>query len=455
MSAGPDEPWPNRTFAFYALAVLLIAYIVAFIDRIIMAMLVGPIRADLGLNDTAIALANGVAFTVFYSLMGLPFGRMVDRVSRKGVIAAGVAIWSLFAAASGLARNFLTLFACRMGVGVGEAALTPGAYSVIADYFPPRVRGRAISIYTLGASLGSGLAYFLGGLLIQFASQKEAIAVPLLGDVAPWRFVFIAMGLPGLVVAVLVLTIKDPPRRSDPEHAASSDGASFTRFLRENRRIVATYLFGYGLMVLPFSALLFWGPAFMARHHHMTPAEIGVAYGLIFLGPGIAGQFAGAALSDWRYGRGVADAHFQTGFICALALVPVALFATTTDSASVSIVAQGLLVFFVCGAVGHQAAVGTLLAPNALRGQLAALYILMQNLLSQILSNVAVAVATDTVLRDSGRIGIAMAVVGVFGGASGAGILSLGLKPLRTALHLRSAHEGGPAMATLTPRKLA
>ncbi len=431
--------WPQRRLAYFALAILLLAYVFSFIDRIILSMLVGPIKADLNLSDTQIALVNGLAFSMFYATMGLPLGWLVDRTSRKGVIAAGIALWSLVTAFSGLAKDFGHLFLARMGVGVGEAALSPGAYSMIADYFPPKSRGRAIAIYTMGVSLGSGLAYLIGGFLISFANSQATITLPILGALAPWRFIFIAVGLPGLLVALLMLAVREPPRRQGEGAQADAGpakkgGETFWAFMKRRWAVVAAYVFGYGMTNVPFAAFLAWGPAFLGRHYHLSPKEIGLALGFIFLGPACLGQVVGAAVTDRRYAQGKTAAPFQTGLVCAVLLLPFAALITLAPTAALSLLALAVSVFLVCASVGHQATVATLISPNRLRGQVSAFYILMQGVIGAAVVPLAVALISDHVLRDPGKIGEAMAIVGVIGVIAGAIAFALGLKPLRQAL---------------------
>lgn len=427
--------WPKRGLAYFALIVLLIAYVFSFIDRIILSMLVGPIKAELGLSDTQIALVNGLAFSMFYATIGLPLGWLVDRVSRKGVIAAGIALWSFVTALSGLANNFAHLFLARMGVGVGEAALSPGAYSMIADYFPPKSRGRAIAIYTMGVSLGSGLAYLIGGLLITFANKHAAVEVPFLGALSPWRFIFIAVGLPGLLVAAAMLLVPEPLRRRS-DSGVSDNGAAerFLPFLKARKGVVSAYIFGYGMTNVPFACFLAWGPAFMGRHYHLSPKEIGLSLGMIFLGPACLGQLAGAAWTDWRYSKGAHAAAFSTGLVCAILLIPFSALTTLAPTAGWSIFGLAISVFLVCASVGHQGTVATLISPNRLRGQVSALYILMQNVIGQAVTILAVALIGDYVLHDPTRIGEAMAIVSVIGAIVGAIAFALGREPLRRAL---------------------
>ena len=177
MPAG-EQPWPRPAIAWYAVAILVIAFIFSFIDRIIIAMLVEPLKQDLGLTDTQIGWLQGLAFAVFYAAVGLPIGRWADRYSRRTIIGWGIFLWSLMTAVCGLARNFLELFLARVGVGVGQAALSPAAYSMIADYFPREKLGRAIGVYQAGAFFGAGLSFLVGGLVIQLVGKAGALSLP-------------------------------------------------------------------------------------------------------------------------------------------------------------------------------------------------------------------------------------------------------------------------------------
>ena len=152
-----EQPWPSAGMAWYAVAILVIAFIFSFVDRIIIGLLVEPIKQDLGVSDFGIGMLGGLAFAVFYALVGIPIGRLADRYSRRKIIGIGIFLWSLATAACGLAKNFWHLFLARVGVGVGEAALSPAAYSMIADFFPKEKLGRALGVYQAGAFVGAGI----------------------------------------------------------------------------------------------------------------------------------------------------------------------------------------------------------------------------------------------------------------------------------------------------------
>ena len=164
-----------------ALALLTAAYVLSYVDRTIIALMVGPIRADLGLTDTQFSLLGGLAFAVFYSTLGVPFGWWADRGNRPRIVALGVFFWSVMTMLCGFARSFTGLFLMRVGVGVGEAALSPSAYSLIAETYPPNRVGRALSIYGTGIYLGVGLSFVLGGVLVDRLSALPPIEIGFLG----------------------------------------------------------------------------------------------------------------------------------------------------------------------------------------------------------------------------------------------------------------------------------
>lgn len=199
--------------AWSALAVLMLAYTVSFVDRTILSLLIPPIQRDLGISDTQVSLLAGFAFAIFYTLMGIPLGRIADRYNRRNLIAVGITVWCLMTAACGLARTYWELFLARVGVGIGEAALSPAAYSMISDLFPRDQLGRAIAIYSIGLPIGSGVALLIGALVVGMVANVPPITLPLVGTLYAWQLTFLLVGLPGLIVALLVLALREPQRR--------------------------------------------------------------------------------------------------------------------------------------------------------------------------------------------------------------------------------------------------
>ena len=208
-----EAPYPSIKYAWYVVAVLTFVYVFSFIDRQILNLLVKPIRRDLGISDTQMSLLMGLAFALFYTICGIPLGRLADRNSRRGMIAIGFVLWSIMTACCGLAQNFIQMLAARIGVGVGEAALSPSAYSLISDYFPKEKRATAISIYSMGIYIGSGLAFLLGGIVVSLAEKQQAWNLPIVGATRPWQVIFFIVGLPGVLLALLMFTIREPLRR--------------------------------------------------------------------------------------------------------------------------------------------------------------------------------------------------------------------------------------------------
>jgi MFS family permease len=195
------------------LVVLLLAYILSFIDRNVLAMLVGPIRQEFAISDFQFSILHGWAFTLFYIFLGLPIGWLADRYSRKWIITSGVFFWSIMTVACGLAKNFGSLFVTRIGVGVGEAALSPPSYSLLSDYFPPNKLRWATAIFATGITIGSGTSYIVGGQVYEYFAGIDELMLPLLGQFSAWQATFVAVGLPGLLVVLLLLFAKEPPRR--------------------------------------------------------------------------------------------------------------------------------------------------------------------------------------------------------------------------------------------------
>lgn len=276
----------TRARANYALGVLVLVYAVNFIDRNILAVLLQPIKEDLGASDTAMGFLTGFAFAVFYTVAGIPIARIADRGSRRAVMAVGIAFWSAMTAASGQARTFAQLAIARIGVGVGEASATPAAHSLISDYFPPERRTRAIAIYNTGAGLGVLFGLLLGGWL---------------QEVVGWRVAFAVVGLPGLAVALLVrLTLPEPARGHSEglrDHGEAPGIAETLRYLGSlpTFRHLALAAGLYGMTAY---GLLSWAPTFMRRVHELGYAEVGLKLGLVIGIAGAIGAYFGGVLCD-------------------------------------------------------------------------------------------------------------------------------------------------------------
>src|SRR4051812_30254772 len=229
-------------YSWYALAVLTAVYVLNFLDRTLIYILFTPIKKEMAFSDLQLALLGTTSFVIFYTLLGIPFGRLADRKSRKNLIAGGLAVWSLFSGLTGFANSFWTIFACRVMVGVGEATLGPAALSLLSDYFPPRMRATVQSIYSSGIAIGGGLAFFLGGWI---------------GQTHGWRWAFYLLGFPGLILAVLVFLLREEPRGRTESAAVLAGGGSDWRLLFRSKPLLYLYA-GYALFALSSNNLGIW-----------------------------------------------------------------------------------------------------------------------------------------------------------------------------------------------------
>ncbi|MCL4790466.1 MAG: MFS transporter [Gammaproteobacteria bacterium] len=425
-------PWPSPLRAWYAVAILVLAFILSFVDRIVIALLVEPIKADLGISDFGIGLLQGFAFALFYALLGIPIGRLSDRVSRRGIIATGIVVWSLMTAACGLARSFFGLFLARVGVGVGEATLSPAAYSMISDYFPREKLGRALGVYQSGALLGAGIAFLVGGAAVQMLSAHDGQVLPILGEVRMWQLAFFVVGLPGLLIALLMLTVKEPVRRGKASGTASGIPLrEVLAYMRSHRRLFAAHFAGFALLVVPITTVLAWAPTYLSRVLGFARAESGFVLGVMLLILSPAAVYFGGWLIDFLQKRGHADAPFRVSIGAALAIIPLSLFATTGTGPTLALWLIGPLIFCACISQAAAPTVIQVMVPNEMRAQISAVWMLCMNLISTILGPTMVGFITVYVLMDDMAVGQSIALVNVLSAPVSAFILWLGLRQFR------------------------
>jgi len=407
--------WPRPAYAWYATLVLMLAYTLSYIDRQILSMLVGPIKADLGVSDTQIGLLQGLAFAVFYTLIGIPMGRLADHGDRRRIIAWGVFVWSLATAASGLARTFGQLFAARVAVGVGEAALGPAAYSLIADQFPPERRGRALGVYSMGVYLGIGLAAIIGGAVVGRLSGQPPLPVPFIGELASWHVAFLLVGLPGLLLALWVRTLREPLRQGVTTAAGTGIPlAEVLRFVRENLRLFGAHFAGFSMLTLAFNAVAFWMPPYLQRAHGLSPGEFGTGLGLILAIGGAAGIVSGGVVADLLRKRGVADAELWPGIVSAVMVWPLGVATSQAGSGDTALALFAGFMFFSSFAFAAAAAAIQAAAPNRMRGQLSAVYLFCVNLTGIGLGSFLTGFVNDYAFGDELRVGDSMSwIVGL------------------------------------------
>jgi MFS family permease len=396
-----DTPlaWPPPARAWWTVAVLTFTYIISFVDRTILGLLIEPIKAELSLNDTQIGLVQGMAFGVFYAVMGLPLGWLADRISRRGLIAVGAALWCAATAACGLASSFVQLFLARIAVGVGEAALSPAAMSMISDSFPKERRATPIGVYAAAAALGAGLALIVGGTVIQLVSNR-------------WQTAFFWVGLGGLVLLPLLATVIEPARRNE---SAVEIGAPMriVRYVREHADFMVRHYVAVSLYSAMIYAVLSWTPTLFVRVHGWTYGETGLRYGLVLLLFGGAGTVLGGIVAAQLGKRNVPQpAIWVTVAGMALAWPLLALAGWADDGwTALAWYAPALLLMTLPGGTAIQVVQEAV--PNRLRGQASAIYYLANSIVGLTVGPLSVGALTDYVYKDPLRLGSALALIAI------------------------------------------
>jgi MFS family permease len=437
MAEAPATPGSVSWRARYALAVLILLHIMSVTDRQMLSLLALPIQHDLRLSDTQLGLLTGLAFAVLYCTMGLPLGLLVDRVSRRLVICGGVMVWSLSGMACGLSTAFSSLFAARVGVGIGEAALTPGAYSIIAALFPKQRLSSAMATYYTGAVLGVGIPLALGGWISGLiANIPGGLVLPMLGALKNWQAVLILTSLPGLPLALLVLTIALPPHAQRTLGAKSRDRSSpnLWRFIRRRRLILACFLTGFALISGCATSISTWAPALLGRRYGWTPAEIGPLLALILGAGGLTGVVVGGWAAEKVFEAGHKDAHFVVSILSMLIAMPACIgaFLVVQPLASMALLALGFAAAMAF--LPNGGAVVQLIAPDSVRGQMAAIYTFTCNMVGFGLGPTMVGLLTDQLFHNRAQLGLSLTLVVGVAGTLGVLVLQRGRSLLRAAI---------------------
>jgi MFS family permease len=411
-AAVPREGWVNPVYAWFVVIVLTLAYTCSFIDRQILTLLIEPIRRDLHITDTQVSLLGGLAFSIFYTTLGIPIARLADQTHRRNLMAAGLAFWSIMTAACGLARSFWGLFAARVGVGVGEAALSPAAFSLLADYFPPRKVALAVSVYSMGLYFGAGLALMIGGSVVKAVSNAPMHELPVVGEVFPWQLTFFIVAALGLPVLLLMFLIREPIRRAHRK-AATTDAApsswrALRAFMRENVRTLVCHISAFTLFGVGINCYLFWSPSMMMRTHGWDAPQAGLVIGAMLFVLGTAGVYCGGWVADRLAAGGRRDAILRAALIGMLCGIPFLLVTPLLHDAQLATITLGGAVFFMAYPQGLPAAALQVITPNPLRAQMTAIYFFIGNLIASGLGPTIPALLSDYVFRDPAQLRYAL-----------------------------------------------
>ena len=420
------EQYPSNRHAWYAVVVLTIAYIVSFLDRQLLALVVEDVKADLVLTDTQVSLLLGFAFALFYTTMGIPIGRLADKKSRKTIIGIGITCWCLMTAACGLAKNYTQIFLARVGVGVGEATLSPSSLSMISDYFPVEKRGRAMGFFNMGVSVGSGIALIVGGQIVAYVAGSPQIVLPFIGEIFAWQALFLYVGLPGLLVAALMTTVKEPSRKGKIE-ITSADGKSTDeisipqtiKFLWKRHKAYGWLFLSMACSVLMGYAFLSWLPAMYIRTYHIGIGTVALWQGVAFLVGGPFGATMSGWLGDVLFKKWDKTAHVK---LFAYSMIVMTLAAALVPLMPSYQLATLMFVPQIIMAAGQTALAPVAIiniTPNQIRGQVIAIYFFVISMAGYTLGPTSVALLTDYVFQDEGLIRYSISIVALIAGTIG------------------------------------
>ncbi|HXZ18846.1 MAG TPA: MFS transporter [Candidatus Acidoferrales bacterium] len=427
-------PLPSLRYAWYVVGVLSLLYVFSFVDRQIFSLIVGPLRRDLQIGDTQVSLLMGFSFALFYTFFGIPIGHLSDVYSRRWIIAIGLVLWSGFTVSCGLAHTYAVMLVLRMGVGVGEAALSPAAYSLITDYFEGKRLATALSVYSMGIYVGSGLSYLLGGLVVRFASAKEMWTLPLAGMIHPWQLIFFVVGLPGIALAPLLCTVREPGVRRLKTSRPEPRLRNVLSYLWENRRTVLLHNTGFGLLALSSYAAGGWVPEFYRRRFHWEIGTVGIVYGSIVAVMGCIGLIVAGRIADRMRARGRANSTLFLGVLIAVAAIPVNCLLYLAPSAAwatfwlVPAAALAAAPFGIAPAAIQQ------MMPAAMRGKAAAVYLFIVNLVGLGIGPTAVGAATQYLFRSEDAVQYSLVLVTSIACALAATLLYGALNPFLMSL---------------------
>lgn len=419
------------------MGICTLAYILSFVDRQILSLLIAPIQSDLGISDTAFSILHGFAFSLFYATMGIPVATLSDRTSRPLVISVGMAIWSVATVACGLANSFVSLFAARVMIGAGEAALSPASHALINDLFPRDRLGRALGIYSLGSFLGAGLAFLTGGAVIAFVAGQHSLVLGGL-MLKPWQACFVIVGLPGLALALLVmLTVRDP-RRPSGTGVARPGFRAVLAMLKQRRAIFIPHMAGYALSGWALFGFLAWGPATLTRGFGLDMARAGLWLGGIAIFAGGGGALASGWLLDrfTRAGRG--DAALLVGMVggggTALFALMLGIYPASAGVGAALAILAGLQ-FFSSFPIAPSGALVQLVAPAGMRARVSALLICCTSMMGAGVGTLLIGLCNDHLFGTGAGITASLALVCGTGGTASAALLALGCAPMRRFLN--------------------
>ena len=423
-------------YSWYVLFLMTFSFAVSFIDRQVMTLLIEPIKSDLNINDTQVSLLIGFAFSIFYISMAIPIARLVDKGNRVNIIALGVFFWSLMTGVCGLAKNYWQLFLARVGVGVGEATLTPAVYSLIPDYFPKEKLGTAVGFYMLGMSLGTGFALVLGGAILSYVSSIGDINFPFIGTLRPWQVTFLIVGLPGILLAILIkLSVKEPVRRDIFDNIdATTSKVLLIPFIKKNFKTLLCITVAYSFGGMVFYGFLTWIPEHLRRSFDWDISNAGYVFGLMLAIFGSLGAVLGGRFHDYIFSKGYIDAPIRCALIVFCMLMPIMVLTPLITDSFITTIMLGIFSFTMFLQQAMSPVAIQMIAPNHIRAQVVAIFFFISTFCSIGLGPSIVAVATDFIFKDENMLFLSISLVSAIFLPFSIIALYLCLKPYRTSV---------------------
>jgi MFS family permease len=433
--------YPSGGYAWYVLGIFFVAAILSYTDRLVLNLLVDPIRGDIHISDTQMSLLQGAAFAVVYSFVSLPLGRYADTHNRRNVLIGSILIWSVATAICGFAASFGGMFAARIGVGLGEAALAPAIMSMIPDYFPENRRGTAYGVYLTGMAMGGGAAIVIGGALFHGFQSGRLGAIPAIGHMVPWRAVLVALSLPGYLIAGLMLTVCEPARQDKLSANGGAPGsfAATVRYFKENSRTFGYLFAALALENMPAFGIPAWMPSIFTRQFGMTLQAVGTVLGAVSLiGSGV-GAVLGGVISDWLVLRGGPDILLRWVVWVSIGTVPLLTFPLLPGT---TLILGVYLVYLILNSMAATAGITAIqnAVPSEMRGLSVAVQAFLYILVGLGLGPTSVALATEYVFRNSKAVGVAIVVVSI---PATVGMIVLVWLSLRHYRRTRAAFDEG------------
>lgn len=429
----------SNRYAWYVIFVLTLANISSFIDRQILSLLVKPIKRDLHLTDTEMSLLMGLSFAIFYTLFGMMIGRLADRKSRRNIIIVGISIWSVMTTLCAGIVNYTQFFLVRMGVGVGESTLSPSAFSLIADIFPKNRLATAMSIFSMGVFLGSGLATLIGSGIVAKLPTEGMMNVPVFGDIYPWQMIFLYIGIPGLVIALLLFTITEPSRKN----ALQVDGQTVKLSFLESFAIIFKHKKAYLLICFSTAcqALINYGcnawiPTFISRTYGWEVPRAGAFFGLVVVVSSILGVIFGGWYADKLTKEGKTDGRLRVGVLGGF-LALISFYIPLLPKAEWALLAISVPVFGLAAPFGAATAAIQEIMPNQVRALASSVFLFILNIVCIGLGPFLVAFFTDFIFKDENMIRYSLVLLYLIGGGFGLLFSYLALKPYRMAVENR------------------